>query len=206
LLLAAVLPWAAKRLIYRRLGFEVADDARVGLSLITVDHMRLGAGARIGHLNAIRNLRHLELGQRGLIGSLNVVSAPSTRDRMNDPGVDSWPRTLVIGDDAHVINAHYLDVSGTITLERGARIAGRSTHVWTHQLIGNGANRVQEPAEVTIGESAYIGARATLLPGSRLAKDTTLGAGSVLTARASDHNVGEVLAGNPARVVASSGP
>ena len=54
---------------------EVDATARVGISLITVRHLVLGPGARIGHLNLIRNLDEVRLETRSAIGNLNWVNA-----------------------------------------------------------------------------------------------------------------------------------
>lgn len=52
---------------------------------------------------------------------------------------------------------------------------------------------------VTIGNSCFIGANSTIMPGVTLADNTVVGAGSVVTHSTKDP--GMVIAGNPARVV-----
>lgn len=52
---------------------------------------------------------------------------------------------------------------------------------------------------ITIGNSCFIGANSTIMPGVTLADNTVVGAGSVVTH--STKQPGLVIAGNPARVV-----
>src|SRR3954451_10433282 len=73
-LLAAVLPQPLKRALFRRvLGWEVADDAYVGLSYIGAATVKLGPGSHIGHFNIVRNIRRLELGRHAYIKDFNHI-------------------------------------------------------------------------------------------------------------------------------------
>jgi acetyltransferase-like isoleucine patch superfamily enzyme len=56
---------------------------------------------------------------------------------------------------------------------------------------------------IVIGENAWIGARATILAGSRLGKGAIVGAGAVVSSVIPDY---AIAAGNPARVVGRAAP
>jgi acetyltransferase-like isoleucine patch superfamily enzyme len=51
---------------------------------------------------------------------------------------------------------------------------------------------------VTIGAGAFIGAGAVILPGRSIGRNATVGAGAVVTSDVAD---GDVVVGNPARVI-----
>jgi acetyltransferase-like isoleucine patch superfamily enzyme len=62
------------------------------------------------------------------------------------------------------------------------------------------AARVNRYGPITIGRNCFIGTRAIVLPGVRIGDDCIVGAGAVVTR---DVDGGQVVAGNPARVVSS---
>ena len=59
------------------------------------------------------------------------------------------------------------------------------------------------PAAIEIGNNAWIGTRAVLLPGTRLGEGAIVGAGAVVDFPVPDY---AVVAGNPARIVAWAKP
>lgn len=56
----------------------------------------------------------------------------------------------------------------------------------------------REPVPITVGSNAWIGARATLLPGARIGRDAIVGAATVVDFPVPD---GTIVAGQPARPV-----
>lgn len=70
----------------------------------------------------------------------------------------------------------------------------------------NSATKIHENksdyiGSITIGDNCFIGARVILLPGIRLAPNTIVGAGSVVTKSVIES--GLIVAGNPAKVIGS---
>jgi acetyltransferase-like isoleucine patch superfamily enzyme len=193
--LAAVCPQPVKRAIYRALGHRVAPDARIGLSLIDVDRMVLGPGAVIGHLNVVKELRSFEVGRGAYVRHLNTISGAR---------YEGWPATVRIGEEAQVMNRHFIDAGGEVVIGARTILAGRDTQVWTHDRRPTAEGVHLTWQRVEVGEDCYVGARSTLLPSASLASGSTLGAASVLTGGAKG-GPGAVLAGNPARVVAGDG-
>lgn len=193
-LVAVVCPQPVKRAIYRALGHSVAGDARIGLSLIDVERMVLGPGAFIGHFNVVKELRSFEVGRGAYVRHLNTLSGAR---------YDGWPASLRIGEDAQLMNRHFIDAGGEVVIGARSILAGRDTHVWSHDRRPTERGVELTWQRVEVGEDCYVGARSTLLPRASLGAGATLGAASVLTGGARGAR-GEVLAGNPARVIAAS--
>ena len=118
-----------------------------------------------------------------------------------------------------------LEPESRITIGDGTGISGasivarRSVTIGSRVLVGAGAciwdtdfhpidpaRRQEHPtrdaacAPVTIEDEVFIGARALVLKGVRIGRGAVIGAGAVV---AKDVKSGEIVAGNPARVVSS---
>ncbi len=191
--LAVVCPQPLKRAVYRALGHDVARDARIGFSYIDVDRMVLGPGAFIGHFNAIKQLRSFVVDRGAYVRHLNTFSGANYPD---------WPASVRIGADALIMNRHFIDAGGEVVIGARTVFAGRDIQVWSHDRrpTEHGVELMWQRVEV--GDDCYVGARSTLLPRASLGAGATLGAASVLTG-GEKGGPGEVLAGNPARVVAA---
>jgi acetyltransferase-like isoleucine patch superfamily enzyme len=193
--LAAILPWKLKRLLYRLQGFEVDKTAHVGVSLLLVDHLRLGPGARIGNLNAIlvdrleldaeaeirqlNAIRHCELvhlGEHAVIGGLNMVNGTG-RESKYLQGVERTP-ALILGPHSCITYGHFFDTSDTIRLGPYAGVGGWGSQVLSHALDVHVAAQFTAPVE--IGERAMTATAVVILPGSKLPPFSMLGANSLL--------------------------
>jgi acetyltransferase-like isoleucine patch superfamily enzyme len=207
----ALAPRAVKVPIYRRVfGFEIADDARIGVSVLDVDHLALGPGARIGHGNLLLRTRRVAVDRRGLIGHLNVLRggeeirlgpfATVLRFNVlnsipdNDAAGPTDPR-LLLDAGAYVVSGHRLDFTDRISLGKNVIVAGRNSSFWTH-------NR-QATAPIDIGDYSYVGSEVRLAPGAGLGPWSILGLGAVLTSRAEGRSV---LGGVPAKVIRAVTP
>lgn len=107
------------------------------------------------------------------------------------------PWNLILGDRACLgdrANAYSL---GIIEIEARATIAQEA-------YICAGTHDFSQPnlplmtAKITIGEDAFIGARAFILPGVTIGNNTVIGAGSIVTKDMPDRTV---CVGNPCRVL-----
>lgn len=197
----AALPWPLKRLIYRGRGWEIGRGAKVGFSIIAVEHLVLGENARVGHANAFVRLTRLELGSRAAIGSFNRGLGP--RELPQADGSDlaaNWARSMTLGEATVVYNANFFDLAGKVELGAGTLISGGFSRFWTHETAEVDGAWVPTEGDITVGERCIVGAGAMLLPEAELPDGCVLGAGSVLTRR-SRAVAGAVLFGNPARTV-----
>ncbi len=185
LLVAVVLPQAAKRRLYGMLGWEIDPTVRIGLSYLDAEHVALGAGVRIGHFNVVRKLRSFTIGRDSYILNFNKFFG----------GPADWDRTFALGEESRIMSAHYFDVSGRITIGRDCNIGGRDTQIWSHSRF---TTQGTEPREVVIEEGVYTGARATIVH-CRIPAFSVIGAGAVVTRSFEDQ--GMLIAGNPATPV-----
>ena len=69
----------------------------------------------------------------------------------------------------------------------------------SHSIVDNEGERINPSKEIVVGNHVWIGTRAMLLKGSRIADDCIVGAGSMVTG--SFDEAGCALAGNPAKVL-----
>ncbi|HYF46916.1 MAG TPA: hypothetical protein VD926_11940 [Acidimicrobiales bacterium] len=193
--LVAVLPWRLKRALLRLQGHEVDPSARIGISLVLVDHLRLGPGARIGNgnlllverlvleegaeikqLNAIRHCELVELGAHAAIGGLNMINGTGSDSKFL-AGVSRRP-ALLMGPHSCITYGHFLDTSDTITLGPYAGVGGWGSQILSHALdVGVAA---QFTAPVEIGERALVATGVVIMPGSKLPPYAVLGANSLL--------------------------
>jgi acetyltransferase-like isoleucine patch superfamily enzyme len=218
-LFATVLPWRLKRLVYRALGHDVDPTAHVGLALVLVDHLKLGPGARIGHLNlilvdrlemaegaSIRQLnliRHCDLvrmDEHAVIGGMNIVNGTG-RDSKYLQGVDRTP-ALLLGPHTAITYGHFLDTSDTIELEAFSAIGGWRSQVLSHALDVEHAEQFTAP--VVLEEYSFAATAVVILPGSRLPAYSMLGANSLLN-KPMGHSY-RLYGGTPAKEVTELAP
>jgi len=218
-LVSAVLPWSLKRVVYRLQGFEVDKTARVGVSLLLVDHLRLAPGARIGNgnlilvdrlaldegaeirqLNAIRHCEIVHLDEHAVIGGLNMVNGTG-RDSKYLQGVDRTP-ALFLGAHSCITYGHFFDTSDTIRLGPYAGVGGWGSQVLSHALDVHVAAQFTAPVE--IGERAMTATAVVILPGSKLPAFSMLGANSLLNKAFEEPY--KLYGGTPATEVAELDP
>lgn len=193
-LLAARMPGELRSRLLRPLGWQVDPSAKIGFSWVSVASLRLGPRARIGHLCVLERLEEVALAERAEIGR-------GTRVRGSERGEGS----LRMGAAAAIAERHFLDAGAGVELGKYANLAGRGTQVWTHHRRRHHPESELERAPVRIGERAYVGSRAVLLPGVELAEGATVAAGAIVSAAAAaECRAGGLLAGNPAQVQADA--
>lgn len=110
------------------------------------------------------------------------------------------------GCNIHIGNNFFANFNLTILDEAAVTIGdnvfiGPNVSIYTacHPLDPKARNTGTEWAEpVTIGNSVWIGGRATILPGVTISDNCVIGAGSVVT---KNIEANTVVAGNPARII-----
>jgi acetyltransferase-like isoleucine patch superfamily enzyme len=187
-------PWPIKRWIYRSLGWEVAPDARVGVSYIDTDAARIGSGVRVGHLNMFRGLSRLHLGDEVIIGNLNDVAGAGRSPLFSG-------RSFVVGERTQIMSRHYFDVAGRVTIGQDCTVAGRGSQFWSHSIFTRAGVPTLAGGELELGDGVYVGARSTIVH-CRVPKRAVVGAGTVLAhSFEAEPEQQLTLVGNPARIV-----
>jgi acetyltransferase-like isoleucine patch superfamily enzyme len=191
-MLAVFLPRPLKPAYYRAVfGWKIGKGVRIGLSLIDAQSVEIGDGVHIGHLNLFRKLNELKIGSQTWISNSNQF--------FGGRGDPKFPSCLHIGRGVSWMSRHYVDASGTVEILDGAVLAGRDTHIWSHSIKVENGLRVLGSTTVRIGQSAYIGARSTIVL-SNIPDHAMVGAGSVVTRSFPEEASPVLIAGNPACV------
>ncbi len=173
------LPWPVRRSILRgTFGYEIAEDARIGLSLIYPRKLVLKAGARIGHLSVCKDIDLLELGEAASVGNMTWITGfPSGKRGHFEHQADRKPE-LILGAHAAITNRHLVDCTASIHVGAFATFAGFASQLLTHSI--NLETSRQEANPITIGEYSFVGTNCVLLGGSALPACSVLGAKSLL--------------------------
>jgi acetyltransferase-like isoleucine patch superfamily enzyme len=194
-LLAVVMPWRLKRVVYGLLGHDLHPDARVGLSLILVDRLQMRAGARVGHFNVIRQCDLVRLDEDAAIGSFNLITGSGPDRRFLDDG-DRRP-SLELEEGAAVTFGHYIDTSDNVRFGRFSGLGGWGSQVLTHRVASGAGAHESHP--VSFGDHSRCATSVIVLPGASLPDRSVLAANSVLAGAREE--AGTLYAGSPAEPV-----
>jgi acetyltransferase-like isoleucine patch superfamily enzyme len=112
---------------------------------------------------------------------------------------------ITIGDDtgisgASIIARRSVTIGSRVLIGAGACIWDSDFHPLDPMRRREHPTRDAACAPVTIEDDVFIGARALVLKGVKVGSSAVIGAGAVVT---KDVRSGEIVAGNPARVVGS---
>ena len=181
--------------ILQLLGHKVAQDARIGFSIILVDRLFMDSGARIGHFSIVRLKRVLlrkgayfghmnffkgpfsmALSRRAGIGNRNVV----TRARY---GVSYGHASLVLGELSKITAGHKIDCMNSVLIGDNCTLAGTGTQVWTHGYVhaDSGPERYRIDGRVQIGNNVNIGSRSIITGGVMIADEIMVGVGTTVS-------------------------
>lgn len=195
--IAAVLPPRAKRLVYRWcFGWDIHPTARIGCSLILVDHAFIGAGVRISHFNVFKGMEHLRLEEGVAVGAFNWVSGPPRASGAFPRSPDRSP-SLHMGRDAAMSGRHIIDCTDKVTFEPLSILGGLRSQILTHAADIHRNELVTKP--VVIGEASLVFSGCILLAGCRVPPRSVVAAGAVV-----DRDLGDelqVYGGVPARAL-----
>ena len=118
------------------------------------------------------------------------------------PFYSEFGKNLTLGRDVFVnIGCRFQDTGG-ITIGDGSLIGHGSTLTTLNHSMDPARRADMEPAPVTIGRNAWLGAGVTVVPGITIGDGAVIGAGAVVT---TDVPADSVAAGVPARVIGPTG-
>ncbi|MET1016051.1 acyltransferase [Leifsonia flava] len=87
---------------------------------------------------------------------------------------------LSIGPRSSIGNGAILDARGGLTLGSDVNLS-TNVHIWTGQHDWRSPDFAYESAPVSIGDRAWISARATILPGTTIGEGAVVAAGAVVS-------------------------
>jgi len=190
-------PWFVRRFYYVHVcHYELGEGARIGKSIVLAKALKLGAGARIGSLNFIKQIDRLELGEKSTLGNLNWITGMPTSEKFYFAHVIGRKCQLVLGRHSAITSRHFIDCTGDVVLGNYVTFGGIKSQILTHFIDIYECRQTCKSIE--IGDYCFIGTRVLMLPGSRLPAYSVLGGGSVLTKPQAEEYA--VYAGNPAIV------
>lgn len=113
-------------------------------------------------------------------------------------GIFFGSRDVVIRHGAGINRQVFVDSGGRVTFEENSRVGPGVMIITSSHEVASGEKRAgaRTYEEVVIGRGAWIGARATILPGVRVGEGCIVAAGSVVTTDCEPHHL---YAGVPAR-------
>lgn len=198
-------PWRIRKYLLKKLcHFELSDNTKIGFSIILAKKVILRDNARIGHFNFVKPIDCLQLNENSKIGSRNWITGFSVKDvnvikKSHFSHVKDRQCVLILGKESSVTSRHYFDCNGGIYIGNYCTIAGFETAFLTHSI--DLKNNRQDALPIVIGDYTFIGARCTILKGTKLPDYSVLGACSLLN-KQYENNYG-LYAGTPARYIKS---
>jgi len=194
--LIAIVPSAAlRRLLYRGLmGFKIPSSSSIGiLTLMAVPSLHLGENVSIGPLNIFKGPFEVTIGAQTRIGRNNrffsswKILDPRFTERRYTP-------RLQIGQKALVLNDHFFDVYGLLSIGDGSWIAGYGSQFWTHGLSVT-------DRDIIIGSENYLGSAVRFAPGTSIGDRNILALGSVVLSKVDAND--SLISGFPAKAIRS---
>ena len=174
-----VLPWSIRRSILEKFyNCHLGEGSRIGLSLLLCRSVRLGRGARIGHLNFLKNLSLVELGDHAVINNLNWITGFPKMDSPHFAAEPDRAPELILGHHSAITNRHLVDCTNRVTIGKFTTFAGFRSQILTHTIDIVEGSQTSRP--LTIGDFCFIGTDCILLGGSSLPSYSVLGAKSLL--------------------------
>jgi acetyltransferase-like isoleucine patch superfamily enzyme len=197
-LMAMFLPFRIRKYYYIYIkGWELADDVFVGFTYINIKRLKMGVGSRIGHLNVIKGLNLVEIGDFSIISNLNWITAFPSDLESNHFRNTSRSTCLVMGMHSAITSRHLIDCTNLIRIGSFTTVAGFRTQMLTHSI--NIEKCAQEALPIEIGDYVFIGTSSVLLPGVKIPNFAVIGASSLLN-KAYDEQYA-LYGGVPARFV-----
>lgn len=200
LLLSVFLPWCLKYRLLNLLGYNISRNAYIGLSIITINHLKMSPGSSIGHFNIIINLEKLEIGENSIIGRNNWITGfPQKNNSRHFKHDKNRLPELIIGKESAITKRHHIDCTNYIHIGDYVTIAGYNSQFLTHSIdIYEGR---QDSHPIVIQDYCFVSTGVIILGGSLLPKYSVLAAGAVLNK--SFTTEWEIYGGVPARPIKS---
>jgi len=177
LLISAIPVAGLRRFFYRVLmGYTIPASSKIGfLTVIAVSKFTLGEGVSIGMLNLFKGPIDVRIGDNSRIGKQNKFTCAW---HITQPRFSSMNYTPILdfGINTLVLDEHFFDVYGKITLGDGSWVAGHGSEFWTHGLSAM-------DRDIHIGEKNYIGSAVRFAPGTSVGSRNIVALGAVVMSK-----------------------
>jgi acetyltransferase-like isoleucine patch superfamily enzyme len=192
----AVVPSAAlRRLLYRSMmGFKLPASSSIGIfTLMAVPSAEIGEQVSIGPLNIFKGPFAVTIGAQTRIGRNNrfFSSWKIVQDRFADR---HYAPRLQIGKKALILNDHFFDIYGLLSIGDGSWIAGYGSQFWTHGLSVT-------DRDIVIGADNYLGSAVRFSPGTSVGNRNIVALGSVVLSKIEADD--SLISGFPAKAIRS---
>lgn len=178
-ILIIFLPWKIRRCILNKFyHYKIHPSAHIGLSYIYPEHLIMGEGARIGHLNVAIHLELIQMDKNSSISQKNWITGFPLKDKTHFQDYPNRKPFLIMKEDSAITKQHLIDCTDIVTVGEFSIIAGYGSQIMTHSMSLK--TNKQGCAPITIGHRCFVGTRSIILPGSELPSQSVLGAGAVL--------------------------
>ena len=197
---SVLLPWALRRWVLGRVfGFEIHPTARIGLSWVFPQRLRMEAHSSIGNLTVCKNLGFIHLGEHSTVGNLDWITGfPPGPSKHFAHQPDRRPE-LIVGPHSAITHRHLIDCTDTVTIGAFTTFAGFQSQILTHSIDLAAGRQSAQP--VSIGSYCFVGTNCVLLGGAALPDRSVLGAKSLLNKAFTE--TGHLYGGVPARSLAA---
>jgi len=150
----------------------VLRQACIGpLNLLRLDSLQLEAGAFIGKLNMVSQVRRLMLREGACVLHRNFIGGTHGTD------VACGREDLELGPMSQLSLGCFIDLSDRITLGRDVVVAGARTQFWTH---GFDHRRQRSTGQIAIADRVFIGSASVVVQDVQVCSDVVVAAGSVV--------------------------
>jgi len=172
----------------------IANDVKIGFSLLIVKVINLSSGTRISSFNLIKcevleckkntNISKsntiyisgsIKLGNSSSIGNRNKFTSPVNSSIYINKG------ELHLESKAIITSDHFFDLTDSIFIGKNTVIAGKNSQFWTHSYTHSNHDRFRVDGTIVIGRNSYIGSSSIFLCSSGIAEHSHVGAGTIIS-------------------------
>ena len=215
--LLCLLPRPFSSIGLNMIGHKISYEAKIGWSLIFVEHLTLEAGSKIRHLNFLQ-CEKIVLSQKSEIQRGNVIYGPVNIVLSNSAVVgngnkitrafaegDSSATQLSLGSLSKITSTHRIDLTRSVSFGPHSTLAGAGSQMWTHGYVheATGSGRYRVDGTVTVGSNVYLGSGVIITAGLSIGDGVQVGAGATVTTSLEGEDV--MFVSQPLRSIDISG-
>ncbi len=184
-LISIILPWQLRRMILNLIPYyNIHKSARIGFSWVFPSKLVMQANSKIGHLNIVKDIDKLEMGEYALINNLNWITGSKSGNKIHFTQQKHRNPQLIVKRHASITNRHLIDCSDEVIIGEFSTIGGYHTLILTHKADIETNMQVASP--IHIGKYSLISTNCILLGGSNMPDYSVLAAKALLNKQLSE--------------------